>query len=195
LGGGIGSGKSRVARVLAECGAACLDADQVYHQLLRADPGLARGLADLLGAGVLDAQGRPVRERMREALRLRPQLFPQVDALTHPLVLAELERRLALPEVAGRPFAVIEVPLLFESGLDAWMDLTVYVRAPLEERFCRVRGRSGLSRPEFDALVARQLAPEAAARRADLLLENDAGPAELEQRVAELYREILARLA
>jgi len=195
LGGGIGAGKSAVGLALEALGAGRLDTDAVYHELLAGDDPLREALLALLGPGVLDGQGRPARERMRAVLKQRPELFPRLDSLTHPRILAEVEARLEAPRLAGRPFVVIEVPLLFESGLDAWMDLNVYVAAPLEERFRRVHARSGLARADFDAILARQLPPEQASRRADLLIANDAGTGELRQRAAALYREIVARLA
>jgi dephospho-CoA kinase len=185
LGGGIGSGKSTVARLMAAHGALHLDTDRIYHDLLEQDPSLREAISARFGAAAIDPKGGVDRHALRDALRQEPARFAELDALTHPRVWAEVEARSRRAD-AATSLILVEVPLLFESGFDQRMDQTIYVRAPLEARYARVVARSGLPRRDFDAIVRRQLPVEDAASRADHVIEND-GPLEtLEERVDTL---------
>ena len=194
LSGGIGSGKSTVARAFAAHGVPTLDADAVYHDLLLADPELAAGIAGLFGPDVLDRAGRVDRRTLRHKLAVDPAGFAPLEALAHPRVMAEVGRRAALCRTCA-PFVLVEVPLLFEAGLQGGFAATVYVTAPLEERFARVHETRGLPRADFDAIVARQVNPEAAAARADVVLANDGPPERLQAAVREAFVRVSARLA
>jgi dephospho-CoA kinase len=145
LSGGIGSGKSTVARLFASHGVPTLDTDVIYRDLLASDPELAEGIAALFGPGVLDAHGRVDRAALRARLAADPAGFAPLEALAHPLILAEVGRRSSLARTCAA-FVLVEVPLLFEAGLEAGFAATVYVTAPVEERFARVAETRGLPR-------------------------------------------------
>jgi len=189
--GGIGSGKSTVARLFAAHGVPTLDTDVIYRDLLASDLELAAGIAELFGRDVLDAAGRVDRAALRRRLADDPAGFEPLETLAHPLVMAEVPRRAALARTCAA-FVLVEVPLLFEAGLEGGFAATVYVTAPLEERYLRIRDTRGLPRADFDAIARRQISPDVAAARADLVLANDGDEAQLEDRVkAALGRLIL----
>jgi len=194
LSGGIGSGKSTVARFFSEHGIPTLDADAVYHDLLAADPELATGIAALFGPGVLDGAGRVDRPALRRHLAAHPEGFGPLEALAHPRVMAEVARRAALCRTCAA-FVLVEVPLLFEAGLEGGFAATVYVTAPLDERFARVHAQRGLPRADFDAIVRRQVDPATAAARADVVLPNVGAPDDLDRAVRETLAKITATLA
>ncbi len=194
LSGGIGSGKSTVARLFASHGVPTLDTDVIYRDLLASDPELAEGIAALFGPGVLDAHGRVDRAALRARLAADPAGFAPLEALAHPLILAEVGRRSSLARTCAA-FVLVEVPLLFEAGLEAGFAATVYVTAPVEERFARVAETRGLPRAEFDAIVARQLEPAVAAARADLVLDNSGSSDQLEAGVRTAISTLMVRLA
>jgi dephospho-CoA kinase len=186
LSGGIGSGKSAVARLFAERGVATLDTDAIYHDLLASDPELAAGIGTLFGADVLDRGGRVDRGTLRRKLADDPAGFAPLEQLAHPLIMAEVHRRASLARTCAT-FVLVEVPLLFEAGLEGAFAATVYVTAPLETRFDRVHAERDLPRADFDAIVRRQVTPEDAAARADVVLVNDGTPADLEERVRAAF--------
>ena len=194
LSGGIGSGKSTVARLFAEHGVPTLDADAIYHDLLAADPDLAAGIALLFGPAVLDARGRVDRGALRRALAVDPSRFAPLEALSHPRVMAEVGRRAALCRTCAS-FGLVEVPLLFEARLEGGFAATVYVVAPLDERFERVHAQRGLPRVEFDAIVARQVPPDEGAARADVVVTNAGGPEQLDHAVQIALHSVNALLA
>ncbi len=191
LGGGIGAGKSSVARGLVSLGARHVDTDAVYHELLDEDPKLRDGIVELFG-DVLDDAGRPDRARMRGRLLQEPALFRSLEALSHPLIFDRVDA-LAAQWAGEGDYLVVEAPLLFESGLDARVAQSIYVTAPLETRWERVRARSGISREQFDAIVARQLDPPEASRRADICLENGGDLAALDREVRRLHALLLVQ--
>lgn len=194
LSGGIGSGKTTVARLFAEHGVPILDTDVIYRDLLASDLELAAGIAGLFGAEVLDASGRVDRAALRRCLADDPAGFLPLEALAHPRVMAEVPRRAALARTCAT-FVLVEVPLLFEAGLEGGFAATVYVTAPLEQRFLRVADARGLPRAEFDAIVRRQIAPDVAAARADLVLANDGDPVQLDARVRAALGQLILLLS
>jgi dephospho-CoA kinase len=182
LTGSIGMGKSTVAQMFAEAGAAVFNADGAAHALYAksgaavapvesAFPGVAReGAIDrtLLGARVLDD----------------PAAMGTLEAIVHPLVRAAQKRFLAEQEAAGARVAVLEIPLLFESGTPALVDKVVVVSAPAETQRARVLARSGMSEAKFAKLAARQ-SPDAEKRaRADFVIDTGCSLEETRAQVA-----------
>jgi dephospho-CoA kinase len=180
LTGAIAAGKSEALAAFDRLGVPTLSSDQVSHELLD-DPAVRARLVGRWGEGVL-ADGRLARDRVGEIVFSRPDELAWLESVLHPLVgqrVAEWRRGLA----PGAPLAVVEVPLLFEAGLEAGFDATVCVVAADGTRVDRagergtdlIEGRSG-----------RQLSQEAKAARATHVLENDGSLADLEREVARL---------
>jgi dephospho-CoA kinase len=193
LTGNIGSGKSSVARLLAARGAVVIDADALARQATD-DPAVLERIRQQLGselvvAGALDraATARRVFED--------PAARALLDGIVHPWV-AERRRRLDAEAAAASPMprvVVHDVPLLFEVGLDADVDVVVVVYAPLEARLARLARRSGMSRADALARDAAQLPLDEKARRADYVVDNSGTPEALKQEVTHLWEELYAR--
>lgn len=194
LTGGIASGKSAVARLLAARGIPVVDADQVARDVVA--PG-TEGLAEVVaafGAEVLGADGALDRKRLGARVFGDAEARARLGAITHPRIAAESARRLAALAGTGAPYAVYEAALLVENGAYRMFPLLVAVCAPEPARIARVRARDGLDEGEARARLGAQ-APDADKRAvADFVVENDGSLAELEGKVAELDRAIRARL-
>ncbi len=194
LTGSIGSGKSTVARLLAERGAAVVDADSLARQATD-DPAVLQQIADELGAGlVVTGPGGKRLDRVATATRVFDDdaALARLNAIVHPWVRrrsAELTREIeALPEP---PRAIVyDVPLLYESGLQDAYDLVVVVDAPYEVRARRLAERSGMEPSEVARREAAQMAPSEKAARADHVLVNSGGIAELAAQVDRLWSEL-----
>jgi dephospho-CoA kinase len=189
LTGGIGSGKSTVARELARLGAVVVDADEIARAVVApGTPGLAAVVAEF-GRGVL----RPDRSLDRPALaRLvfaDDAARRRLEAITHPLVAEESSLRVA----AADPDAVVvlDVPLIVENDLAGRYDLVVVVGAPEDVRVDRLVGQRGMSRE--DALARIRAQADDAARRAvaDVWLDNSGTEAELLEAVRRLWADRL----
>jgi dephospho-CoA kinase len=178
LTGGIGAGKSEALAAAARLGAPTLSTDQVAHEVLESDD-VRAAIVERWGPEVAPG-GRIDRERIAEIVFGRPDELKWLESQTHPRVgQAVLEWRESLDP--GVEVAVIEVPLLFEAGMEAAFDETVAVVADdsIRERRLAERGQAGLEGRE-----ERQLSQDEKAARADHAIQNDGTIEELERAIA-----------
>lgn len=186
--GGIASGKSTVARMLAALGARVVDADRIAHRVLE-EPEVAAEVGAALGTEVLAAGGKPDRARIGAVVFADPDRRRALEGILHPLILRRIREELA---AAGDADAVVlDAPLLLEGGLAELADLLVFVDASGTERTRRA-GERGWSPDELARREAGQREPEEKRRLATHVVRNDGSIEELEVRVKELYRSIRA---
>ena len=187
LTGGIGSGKSTVARLLASHGAAVVDTDAISRLLTGPGGTAMASLKAAFGAGVMDATGALDRARMRQMAFEDGAVRTRLEAILHPLIAAETERQAALLEHAR--VVVFDVPLLVES--QRWLervDRVLVVDCAAETQIDRVMRRSGWSRPAVEAVIAAQATQQERLAVADDVIVNDAiTESELAEQVAALW--------
>ena len=168
LTGSIGMGKTTTARFFADEGVPVLDADAVVHQLYdgeavaaieKAFPGTSR-------------DGRVDREELSRRVVGNPEALKQLEAIVHPLVRAAQARFLADAERSGAPVAVLDVPLLFETGGDRRVDAVVVVSAPADLQRARTLDRAGMTAEKFEALLQKQMPDDEKRRRADFVVDT-----------------------
>jgi dephospho-CoA kinase len=184
LTGGIGAGKTEALAAFQRAGAVTLATDQVVHELLRADE-LRTRLIERWGERVATA-GEIDRGRVAEIVFERPEELEWLEAELHPLVADRVAAwRAGLPSDAK--LAVVEVPLLFEAGMDGVFDAVVCIVADDRKRDERTtaRGLAGL-----EGRGGRQLSQEEKAARATHVVSNDGTLANLDAKIAELAREL-----
>lgn len=184
LTGGIGAGKSEALAAFERLGAATLSTDRVAHELL-ADDEVRELLVERWGADVAPG-GTVDRSRVAELVFGKPDELAWLESVTHPRVgAAVLEWRQRVEPEAK--VGVVEVPLLFEAGMEGAFDATVAVVADDEIRDRRLRERG---QPGLEGREARQLGQDEKAARADHVVRNDGSLEELEQRLAEVLEAI-----
>ncbi len=196
LTGGVASGKSAVAHLLAARGAATLDADEVVAALYRAGgEGTAR-VATLFGRAVLTAEGAVDRRTLAARVLADTQARRALEAAIHPLVRREMAHWFAA--LLARPHpplaAVVEAALLVESGAFRDVDAVVVVEAPLALRRQRALA-AGWTAGQFEAPVLVQASADARRQVADFVLVNDGDARQLETRVAQLWAWLAERAA
>lgn len=186
LTGGLASGKSTVARMLADRGAAVFDADALVRDLYQPGGAADHAARDLFGAEVLDASGAVDRVKVAEIVFRDPARRHALEARIHPIVREERERRFGQAAWAGAKVAVCEASLLFEARTEDEYDRVLLVTAPEEERVRRWAARGGT---EEDARrrIAAQMPAEEAVRRADDVIVNGGSPEELRRQVEEVW--------
>ena len=190
LTGSIGMGKSTTARMFADAGARVYDADAEVHRLYTQD---AAAIAAVEAAfpgvrvnGVVD------RKRLGERVLGDPEALARLNAIVWPRM---GEARAAFLDTARREaeVAVLDIPLLFETGGERSVDATVVVSAPADVQRERVLARPGMTVAKFEAILAAQV-PDADKRaRADFVVETGSGLAPAEARVDEIMRVLRAR--
>jgi dephospho-CoA kinase len=189
LTGGIGSGKSTVAGLLAARGAQIVDADRIAREVVEpGTPGLEAVVA-AFGPGVLTHDGALDRPALAAVVFADPEARRRLDGIVHPLVRARATELVA----AAPPDAVVvqDVPLLVETGQAGSYDLVLVVEADLETRVRRLVGR-GLSEDDARARIAAQATDEQRRAMADVVLENSGTVEDLEAQVERFWSERVA---
>lgn len=190
LTGGIGSGKTTVAAILADAGFPVVDADQVGREIMQAGSPVLDQVAAAFGADLIGSDGELNRAELARRAFDSAEHTEQLNSITHPAIRRESERRLAQLEADGESAAVYDMPLLIELGLDESMDLTVVVAVDAEERVRRLVGSRGLDEVDARNRIERQIDDETRRSHADVVIDNN-GPLEaLEPQVNELIKQI-----
>jgi dephospho-CoA kinase len=188
LTGGIGAGKSTVARLLREHGAIVLDADVAARQVVEpGTDGYAAVVAEF-GPGVLRADGALDRAALAAVVFEADDRRAALNAIVHPRVRAWMAQRAAAAPAGS--VVVQDIPLLVESGLAADFDLCVVVDAPDEVRIARLSADRGMPEREASARIAAQASRQDRLAVADAVLDNSGTPEELAGQVDALWRRI-----
>lgn len=175
LTGGIGSGKSTVARLLADAGAAHMDADAVARSVTASGGAAISPIREAFGDGLIGPDGALDRDRMRALAFTDPTAKKRLEAIVHPLVGLETARQAQQALAAGATLLVFDIPLLVESG--RWrqqLDRILVVDCEPGTQIARVAARSGLARDAIEAIIAAQAPRAQRLAAADSVIYNDA---------------------
>lgn len=187
LTGSIGMGKTTTAKLFAEEGVPVLDSDEVVHALYRAE---AVGLIETAFPGTT-VSGAVDRQKLGEVLRENPANFGKLEAIVHPLVRQKQEAFLAKAGEEARQFALLDIPLLFETGAEERVDKIVVVSCAPEIQRQRVLSRPGMTEQKFEMILARQMPDAEKRKRADFVIDTGNGV----EAARDQVRGILQRLA
>lgn len=174
LTGGIGSGKSTVAALLVQHGAAVIDADAIARQVTAPGGAAIAAIAKRFGADFITTDGAMNRDRMRALAFADSHAKQQLEAIVHPLVGAETWRRAHAAQAAGHPCLVFDVPLLVESA--SWrqkVDHVLVVDCLPETQILRVMARNAMSRATVESIIAQQSSRQRRLKSADSVIFND----------------------
>jgi dephospho-CoA kinase len=174
LTGGIGSGKSTVLQMLAQLGAAVIDADAISRATTAAGGAAIAAIAQRFGSKFITPEGALDRERMRERAYADPQARKQLEEIIHPMVGTESARQVEAALAAGVPCIVFDIPLLVESG--RWrskLDRVLVVDCSAETQVERVVARSKLAPEAVRAIMAAQATRAQRLAAADIVICND----------------------
>ncbi|MER8953150.1 dephospho-CoA kinase [Mesorhizobium sp. M0833] len=193
LTGSIGMGKSTTAKMFAEAGVPVHDSDEAVHRLYagKAAPLVEAAFPGTTRSGAVDRAALAAR-----VLGDAPAL-QRLEAIIHPLVRADADAFLAENRAAGTPLAVLDIPLLFETGGGNRVDKVVVVTAPPEVQRARVLARPGMNEEKLASILARQVPDAEKRRRADFVIDTgqgfDAARAAVKAIIAELVVDKAAR--
>lgn len=190
LTGSIGMGKSTTTAMFADEGAFVWNADEAVHRLYAPGGAAVPAVGEAFPGTVVD--GAVDRARLAAALGQDGDAFRRLEAIVHPLVLKDRLADLAAAEARGVRLAVLDIPLLFETGGDQAVDAVVVVTAPAAVQARRVLDRSGMTRERFEAILARQMPDAEKRRRADFVVDTGDGLDAARARVREIVGMVLA---
>ncbi|MBZ9820981.1 dephospho-CoA kinase [Mesorhizobium sp. CA4] len=189
LTGSIGMGKSATAKMFAEAGVPVHDSDETVHRLYS---GKAAPLVEAAFPGTTQA-GAVDRAKLAVKVLADPAALKQLEAIIHPLVRADADAFLARHRAAGAPLAVLDIPLLFETGGRNRVDKVVVVTASPEIQRERVLARPGMDEEKFSSILAKQVPDAEKRRHADFIIDTghgfDAARKAVEAIIAELSGE------
>ncbi|MGA9002342.1 MAG: dephospho-CoA kinase [Pseudolabrys sp.] len=187
LTGSLGMGKSATATMFAEEGVPVHDADAAVHRLYEAEaaPLIEAAFPGTTGGGKVD------REKLAQRVLGDPAAIKKLEAIVHPLVRNSEEKFLVEAARKGAAVAVLDIPLLFETGGDDRCDAVIVVSAPSDFQRARVFERSGMTEQKFAAILAQQMSDAEKRKRADFVVDTSEGFDAARAQV----RDILARIA
>jgi dephospho-CoA kinase len=191
LTGSIGMGKSTVAARLRALGVPVCDADAEVHKLYE---GAAVPAIEAAFPGTT-LDGKVDRQKLAAALLAEPEKFKRLEAIVHPLVL-EAERAFLRGEAAiGAGMAVLEIPLLLETGGERRVDAVIVVSAPAEAQRIRVMGRPGMTLEKLEQMLSRQMSDADKRAKADFVVDTGGTFEETYAQVDKIIESLKARPA
>jgi len=188
LTGSIGMGKSTTAQMFAEEGCAVWDADAAVHRLYAADGAAVAPMQAAFPTAMED--GAVSRAALKEIIAADPTALPRIEALVHPLVAQD---RAAFLANATSDIAVLDIPLLFETGGDGAMDAVVCVTIPDAVQRDRVLARGTMTETQFDAIRAKQMPAKEKCARSDYVIVTDT-PNHARAQVRDVVQDIREKL-
>ena len=191
--GSYGTGKSTVAAMFAALGARIIDADQIVHALLAKQGRCCRAIVHAFGRDVLTEEGEIDRKKLSAVVFPDPKKRKVLESLVHPEVIRDIKKQLAEFQAQKRIKAVVlDIPLLFEAGLQSLVDITVVVRATQKEQLLRTADRSILTRSDRLKRIRAQMPLREKMRRADIIIDNRGSLKKTRSQVEAFWEEHVA---
>jgi dephospho-CoA kinase len=196
LTGGIGTGKSAVAKVLVDLGAPVIDADEVGHAVYRPGETAHRELVTAFGGEILASDGTIDRKRLGALVFSDPRALRRLNAIVHPKIFERLRAMVAAMREQGerRPI-IVEAAVLIEAGWEGLCREIWLVTASPERVTTRLERDRGLQAEEIRRRIAAQLPEQEKRKYAAIIIENNGTLEQLREKVAALWMDALSRAA
>jgi len=187
LTGGIGSGKSEVARLLQSLGATVISADQVGHEAYAPNSESWHEVVNCFGREILQPGGEIDRQKLGAIVFSEPQKLAELNGIMHPRMARMVADRIESLREQGMDVVVVEAALLFEAGWDSLVEEVWAIDSPVEAVIERLQSRNGMNEEEVRRRIDSQMSRSERMERADLVLENSGDVATLESTVKSLW--------
>jgi dephospho-CoA kinase len=192
LTGGIATGKSHVRAVFEALGVPTIDADVLAHEAVAPGSATFEAVKARFGPAVLDRTGGLDRRKLGSVVFADAQARKDLEAIIHPEVVAAIDRWFASLDAQAHPFAIADVPLLYEAGRERDYDVVIVTACELSTQIRRVMARDGITEAEARQRIAAQLPIEDKIRRADHVIRTDGLLASTNAQVHEVYKRLTA---
>ncbi|MBI5261888.1 MAG: dephospho-CoA kinase [Bradyrhizobium sp.] len=187
LTGSIGMGKSTTAKLFEEAGVPVYDADATVHKIYEGEavPAIEEAFPGTTANGKVD------RARLSAKVVHDPEAMRRLEGIVHPMLRAYHQKFLEDAERAGAPVAVVDVPLLFETGGEKRVDAVVLVSTSPENQRQRVLARENMTEEKLDAILVRQMADAEKRKRADFVVDTSHGLDPVRAQIRDILREVV----
>lgn len=190
LTGGIATGKSHVLEQFRRLGVPCLDADELARGVTAAGTEATRAIADRFGVSVLDREGAVDRPKVAAIVFADAAARRDLEAIVHPAVYRAISAGLrAFELIGGSPLAIVDIPLLYETGRQIDFDRVVATVCSPATQLGRLRAR-GMSEDEANQRIAAQMSAQEKAARADFVIRTDGTVQETDAEVERVWRSL-----
>ncbi|MCG8636140.1 MAG: dephospho-CoA kinase [Desulfobacterales bacterium] len=189
--GSAGSGKSLVCKAFGRLGLVTLDCDRIARQVVEPGQKAYNKVVAIFGTGVVAGDNSLDRAKLRKIIVSRPELRKQLEGVLHPMIIREMLRQMETADYRGEPACAVEVPLLFELGMEGYFDVLVTVateEGTLVERIC---ARDNVDEAAAGKMLALQMGQEEKIKRADHVIYNRGSAGDLFSEVSGLYKKLL----
>ncbi|MFH1346572.1 MAG: dephospho-CoA kinase [Pseudomonadota bacterium] len=187
LTGSIGMGKSTTAKLFAEAGVPVYDADATVHQLYEGEaaPAIEAAFPGTTAGGKVD------RQKLSARVVHDPAAMKQLEQIVHPMLGASRQKFFEEVERAGAPVAVVDVPLLYETGGEKRVDAVVVVTTSPENQRARIMARGTMTSEALDAILARQLPDAEKRKRADFVVDTSHGLDPVRVQIRDILQQVV----
>lgn len=186
LTGGIASGKSTVSQWFINKGIPVIDCDALVHSSYNEGGLMYQAVVDAFGPRIINGQGQIDRKQLGEIVFENPAALRQLSDLTHPIVSSMVDQRVKVLQEEGHRLIIVDIPLLYESGMQQHYDKVIVVYVPPELQLKRLIQRSGLDHDQAQKRIDSQMNLLEKAERADYIIHNEGGIEELHHRLESL---------
>ncbi|BAT71780.1 dephospho-CoA kinase [Thermosulfidibacter takaii ABI70S6] len=192
LTGGIATGKSTVAKIIREhLIIPIINSDEIAHEIIKKDKDGYYKILKAFGESILDENGEIDRKKLGQIVFSDAEKRKLLESILHPMITAEIDRRVRELEKEGKKIVVLEIPLLFEKNLTNRVDYTVVVYTPEDLQIKRLMERDELSREEALARLKSQIPIDQKTKMADFVIDNSKSLEETKQQTIRVFEEIL----
>ncbi|OYU51729.1 MAG: dephospho-CoA kinase [Alphaproteobacteria bacterium PA1] len=193
LTGSIGMGKSTTSAMFKDMGVPIWDADAAVHRLYAPDgaaiPPLQALIPEAVGPEGVD------RTVLTRKILQDPGLLKQIESIVHPLVGKDRADFLVAAREQGAPLVMVDVPLLFETGGEAYVDAVIVVSCPPDLQRARVLARPGMTEEKFESILARQTPDEVKRSKSDFVIDTGLGLDAAREQVGKVHAALLSQIA
>ena len=189
--GGIGSGKTLFAQELGRLGAEVVDADKIAEQLVSESKDIKDSLKNVFGSEIFDKSGNLKRRELGKIVFSNQGLLAALNQIVHPPLLEEIKKKIEQFEKRKREkILVLDMAILYETGMQSLCDEIVVVYAPLEERIKWLLEKRGWTKEEVMDRMLAQMDVREKIEMADVVIENSGSPEDLIKKAREFYKKL-----
>lgn len=194
LTGGIASGKSTIAAFFKELGAQVVDADGIARQVVLPGSPVLQAITMRFGAQILLPNGSLNRAKLGEIIFNDKQAQADLNAITHPAILAAMQKQTKELAQKGAKIIIWDVPLLFETGFNAYVNVSILADTREDLQLQRLMQRDGLSEAAAKKRIAAQMALHQKRELATIIIHNNESLAELKKKTSLVYRQLIKQI-